>query len=375
MNAWTRAVTALLRRMVLLLPRERRDWVEAVWAEADDVPAGRRRASWLLGGVWVLVRQARPLRLLAYAFGLAAFVVADVGVAGGPGQGSSTVVTGTAFALMLAVLPFLGRWYPPWGPVANNRPARLVRAGGYLAICALVLLAHGIARIGGTRFSDADLREMLAGHIVGAVINFAILGGYVAAVLALTSRRSAIAPRTLTVGAGAGVAIGLFVYGLTPFGHRLPLAGPTLSTLYMLALFAIPVTLTVVTGVVAARGVPVADLPTADHGPQVRQGLAAGVCAGGTAALTGAILTMATILRWPDRVPLMWANPDANVPHGTPYELAMSISDSAARYVPILFFAPLLGLVLGALGGAGIRPDRLVQPTPRAGLARRLLSR
>jgi hypothetical protein len=52
---------------------------------------------------------------------------------------------------------------------------------------------------------------------------------------------------------------------------------------------------------------------------------------------------------FPGQVPLKWANPDPSVQHGTPYEIEMSVSDAAARYLPLLFLAPLVGPVLGAL--------------------------
>ena len=54
--------------MMWLLPPGRRDWAEAVWAEAHEVPPG---LAWRAGGMWVLVREAlRPRRL------------------GGPGRGA-----------------------------------------------------------------------------------------------------------------------------------------------------------------------------------------------------------------------------------------------------------------------------------------------
>jgi hypothetical protein len=47
----------------------------------------------------------------------------------------------------------------------------------------------------------------------------------------------------------------------------------------------------------------------------------------------------------------MGPNPDPNVPHGTTYEIQMSLSDTATKYQIGLLLGPLLGLALGALGG------------------------
>ncbi len=55
---------AAARGVARLLPAERRDWAEAVWAETHEVPPGLTRLAWRAGGVWVLAREAlRPRRL------------------------------------------------------------------------------------------------------------------------------------------------------------------------------------------------------------------------------------------------------------------------------------------------------------------------
>jgi hypothetical protein len=96
-------------------------------------------------------------------------------------------------------------------------------------------------------------------------------------------------------------------------------------------------------------------------------GAVGGLCAGGTAALLLAILTIATMLLLPRQVDLEWGNPDPNVPHGTPGEVQMSVGDAAIKYQAGLVIGPLLGLVLGAVGG-GIVVRRA--GTPRPGLQR-----
>jgi hypothetical protein len=50
----TRALERLLGRCAGLLPPGRRRWVEAVSAEAGEVPAGAARLGWLAGcGSWL----------------------------------------------------------------------------------------------------------------------------------------------------------------------------------------------------------------------------------------------------------------------------------------------------------------------------------
>ena len=42
---------AARRGVAWLVPTGRRGWVEAVWAEAPEVPPGLRRLAWRAGGV------------------------------------------------------------------------------------------------------------------------------------------------------------------------------------------------------------------------------------------------------------------------------------------------------------------------------------
>jgi hypothetical protein len=42
------------------------------------------------------------------------------------------------------------------------------------------------------------------------------------------------------------------------------------------------------------------------------------------------------------------ADPSPLVPHGTPYEVQMSVGDAAIKYYAALIFGPLAGLVIGA---------------------------
>ncbi|HEX8869020.1 MAG TPA: hypothetical protein VF821_25395 [Lentzea sp.] len=227
--------------------------------------------------------------------------------------------------LVLTVLPWV------WRPVASHRTARIVRVAGYLSVYALLAALTGLSRFAGSRFDhftafnqaawEADMRS---GAVVGAVLMVLLIGGYAVAVLTLTSQRTAVEPRTLAVGTGCGVALALAVYAFMPAGNT--------SHAFVLAVLA-PAAL-LAAGVLAGR-----------------QGAIAGLCAGGAAALLLATLTIATMVLFPGQVDLEWANPDPSVPHGTLFELQMSVGDAAIRYQAGLLLGPLAGLAVGFLGG------------------------
>jgi hypothetical protein len=59
------------------MPAERRDWVEAVWAEAHEEPPGLRRLAWRAGGVRLIAREALMRRGIGNAmlFAVAAALI------------------------------------------------------------------------------------------------------------------------------------------------------------------------------------------------------------------------------------------------------------------------------------------------------------
>jgi hypothetical protein len=67
-----RRTSATARRAAArLLPAEHREWAEALWAEAHDVPRGLPRLAWRAGGLRLIARQATMARRLACALLLA----------------------------------------------------------------------------------------------------------------------------------------------------------------------------------------------------------------------------------------------------------------------------------------------------------------
>ena len=118
----TRMMAVLLRWSAGLLPADRRVWVRALWAEADEVPAGWRRLAWLAGGVRLTAREAALSRRLGY---LLAFAAAAAGTAwsawsGPPGDSAIVInrVDVITMAVILAGLPWAIR--RTLGPVAGS---------------------------------------------------------------------------------------------------------------------------------------------------------------------------------------------------------------------------------------------------------------
>jgi hypothetical protein len=63
-----RRTSATARRAAArLLRAEHREWAEALWAEAYDVPRGLPRLAWRAGGLRLIARQATMARRLACA--------------------------------------------------------------------------------------------------------------------------------------------------------------------------------------------------------------------------------------------------------------------------------------------------------------------
>jgi hypothetical protein len=211
-----------------LVPAGRRQWVEAVWAEAPEVPPGLRRLAWQAGGVRLIAREAVMVRRIG---GLLLFAAAMAAAAWAAWPGSSPSLAAPTgrlevitMVLLLAGLPLLAAWLlgPP-----DNRTARLLRVGCYVAILSLLPTRAAVEQVlyapprGGT---DLRLYLLIAQlHIYGPsvgkiVVSLAILGLYLAAIVSITSRRARIAPATLAVGAHAGIALGVVMYLVAPLG-------------------------------------------------------------------------------------------------------------------------------------------------------------
>jgi len=347
-----------MRRLLRLVPAERRDWVEAVWAEAGQVPPGRHRLSWLAGGVRILAHEVAMVYRLGYGLAFGAGGLAILWVRARNGLPATAVIGLIATGLTLAALPWVGRG--AFRPVLHRRLTRGVRLGGYAALLAFLVMGFATARYGKVP------ANMAAGPADGPlwIVVLLLLAAYAAAILRLTSRRSPASAHTLAIGVGGGVGIGLLLYALMPFGGALSITAPWLAAGYVAALLAVPIGAPAVAGAVAARsrwaGIPLGsatgvEFPDGDQdGVRIQQGIVAGGLMGGAAALVASLVTLPTLMLWPDRVAAVrWSNPaDASRPYPTPDDFAMSVSDSVGKYLAFVVAGPVLGMVLGWAGAA-----------------------
>ena len=315
-----------------------------------------------------------------------AFLVATAGLvwAAWPGAAANPAtlinrVDVIAAVVMLAGLAWLG--HRVFGPVGGSWLARIVRACGYAAVFALVLVKAEVER---SEYAAHSGRAWLAGAWAGEFIFLVVIAAYVAGLLAVTARRPAVSSVALATGAAAGVVAGLVMYALPPAARWPQITAGWLAGVYgaarTLALLLAVGTFTAA-GLVAARR---ADRrrqqrPLADA--RARQGVAAGLCAGAVAGLLFCLLSTGTVallphtvkpLLWaftPPRPPPVWTLAGAHFPHPSMYNQALyqfvaSVADTAAGYLPALICFPLFGAGLGAWGGLfaagnpGRRPGR-----------------
>lgn len=279
--------------------------------------------------------------------------------------------------LLLAGLPALARRF--FGPAGPSRRARIVRGSGYATVFALVAIKAEVARSAGPRPAGGPA---LAGVWVGEIVFLAVVAAYIAWVLAVTSRRPVASPAALATGTAAGAAAGLLMFLLPPRGGLLHLHAAWQADLYR-AGQALAILLTLATGIAAGvltarrtrrRDQPGSEarrLPLAET--RARQGLAAGLCAGISAALVACVLHTGSIALLPHQVqPLHWVFTTSDQPHHRPAtvkgllqtvdvprisvtangvtDFEMSVADTAAGYLLMLVFFPLFGAGLGAWG-------------------------
>ena len=157
-------------------------------------------------------------------FAVAAAYVAWATWPGSPGTFATVVarIDVATTVLVLAGLPWLARRF--LGP-ANGRLGRLLRVGGYTAVLALTVAHARILRVAGP--PTAGPARQFAWFT--EYLFLAVIAGYVAAILAVTARRSRIAPATLAIGTGGGIAFGLVMYAVMPIGFGKDATEPWLA--------------------------------------------------------------------------------------------------------------------------------------------------
>ncbi len=370
------AAAAAGRGVVRLVPAARREWAEAVWAESREVPPGWRRLAWRAGGVLLVVKEAQMVRRIGT---LVLFASAAAAAAWGAWPKSSVRLIHGAAAqgdviitlALLAGLPLLTRWLlgPP-----DNRPARWLRAGFYAAILA-IMPAKAVAEM----FVGAVPRGGLDRHAYDAVngngslpVPGSVSGGpdwggeifilfitacYLAVILALTARRTRVAPATLAIGARAGLVLGLVMYLVDPLGGEQIATNPWLHgsatdplvALAWVLLFVAPLA----AGALAGRRCYVPDDPGQASAARALQGLAVGLVSNGVGAVTVAVLgTGTTALMLKSAWVRDWLYHGQHLTASAVYGRELYASGNVAFYAAICVVFPIIGLIMG-LAGAG----------------------
>jgi hypothetical protein len=220
----------------------------------------------------------------------------------------------------LLVLPWVGRRRGVFGPVGHSLAARLVRLSGLAAMCgagiwlvttdrrsdldnvigsghfswvqqtlglSLICATLAAPQIARARWPRADVATVRTIIVMMAVVALllapfqTVAVGYIAAVLAATTRRSPVTPAALSAGALAGLAAGSAIYGI--FAIRV---GESFDVLLMLVVApAVAAILTIPAAAVAARRLAELEDPRRFRAAQIRQGLLTGLTAGAAAGL------------------------------------------------------------------------------------------
>lgn len=294
-----------------LVPAGRRDWVEAVLAETPEVAPGRQRLAWRAGCMWLIAREALMRRGIVSAALFAAAAGGAAWVAWPRSSASAATSLDRAFVItmvsVLAVLPLLA--LPFLGPVAESRAARILRASGYVALLALIPAYTEVRQFDTTPprgLADLRVYHFIAQppgppHLGKDVLLIVTMTLYVPAIVWLTSKRSGIAPTTLKVATGTGVAFGIVMYAVAPLGLSKAgatnpwLPGSDVDPLVLLAwvlLLAGPV----LAGVVADRRYRASCSSPPPSGARVRQIMAAGLLTSMCGGLFVAVLGTGTIV-------------------------------------------------------------------------------
>jgi hypothetical protein len=383
MSWLSRTAAAAGRGALLLVPAARRDWAEAVWAEAHEVPAGWPRLAWRAGGVLLIAKEGQMARRISILmlFAAAAGAAAWGAWPGSPVSHGAAAQGGIIITLALLVgLPLLTRWVlgPP-----DSRAARWLRAGFYAAILATLPAQAAVGLFNGMvprSGIDRHIYDVLQGSGVpgsssggpnweGEIAILFFTACYVAVILALTARRTPVAPATLAIGTGAGLVLGVVMYVVAPLGlnfkfpNRPWLHGSGTSPLVVLVwivLFGAPLA----AGALAGRRCQVPDDPFKASAARAWQGFAAGLVSGGVAALFVTVFGTGTVALLVRSASVRdWLYHGQHLTASAVYGRELYASQEVMGYFLLLFAFPMIGVLLSLTGAAvanvtGPLPDK-----------------
>jgi hypothetical protein len=384
--------TAAGRGAVRLVPAARRDWAEAVWAEAHEVPPGWPRLAWRAGGVLLIAREGQMARRIGILllFAAAAGAAAWGAWPGSPVSHGAAVQGGIIITLtLLAGLPLLTRWRlgPP-----DSRPARWLRAGFYAAILATLptraaigLFVGAVPRAG----IDRHTWDVVQGYGVpgsssggpdwaGEIAILILTACYVAVILALTARRTPVAPATLAIAVGAGLVLGVVMYAVAPLGLNLKYpyrpwlhgsAAEAFGVLAWVLVFGAPL----IAGAIAGRRCYVPDDPGQAGVARAWQGFAAGLVSGGVGALFITLFGSGTVSLLVESAWVRdWLNHGQHLTASAVYGRELYASQNVTGYFVLLVGFPIIGVMMGLVGSGvanvtGTLPDSSGPPGPPGG--------
>jgi hypothetical protein len=383
MSRLSRAAAAAGHGVAWLLPAGRRDWIEAVWAEAYEVPPGWPRLAWRAGGVWMVVREIlMPRRLIKVTLFAAAAAAAAWLAWPQPTVGHALIgrVGVIATVALLAGLPMVARRL--FWPASPSRAGRVLRVFCYAAILALIparVIVEVFAEL--TPRQDSYLRVYNLYNFTGVpgtssggppwpgeIVILLIIACYVTVLLWLTSQRSRLSRSTLAIGTGTGLLLGLVMYAVAPLGLSLYATNPWLPGSDVDPLVALA-WLVLLAGPVAAAGLAGRYSHNADGSVPfasvaIRQGIAAGTLAGLTGALfVTAFGTGTTALMLKSAALRGWLYHGQHLSALGLYHAELSASMGTQTYALICVAFPVIGLIMAAAGMAGTRLGE-ISPSP-----------
>src|SRR6266436_2689808 len=216
-NRLSRPAAAILRWCARLLPAGRAEWAEAILAEAENVPAGCQRLAWLVGGMRLVSRESMIMRKAGAICAFAA-AVGCVASLSWPRSPVNRVTVADRVSLLVTVALLVGLWVAGRrlvGPAGAGRTQRLVRAGGYSAVLALMLGKASVERMRG----PANLGPGTGGLLwTGEALFLLMMAIFTTVVIMATAQRSPVTTGTLLRGIGAGLPIGIAVFLFLPLG-------------------------------------------------------------------------------------------------------------------------------------------------------------
>jgi hypothetical protein len=298
---------------------------------------------------------------LALAVATAALVVAGWP---GPANDPATLISRVSVLVLPALLAGL-----PWlvarrfGPMSHGWLPPLVRAAGYATVVALLMIKAHVER---QEFATAVHQPSMAGLWLGEVIFLAVIAGYVAGLLVVTASRAPAHRTTVVIGVGAGIVIGVAVYGLRPLADKFHFSNPWLAVTYSIGkVLAVPLVMAaaIAAAVIAAKRASARKGGLALRDVRARQGFAAGACVGFTAAVVVSLLGIATIALLPHAASaLQWTLPFREATSDSVRNFEVGVTEAGAGYLLVLLVFPLVGAGLGAWAGlfagdSGLRPD------------------